>query len=139
MDTEHPSNHGPIAHHHMTGHRHTIGDHDPITQFTVVTEMAIGHQQIATPQPGFLLIGGGPVDRDALSDGVVISQNHRGGIAGVLEILGLKANAGSRENMVAGPHAHPAIEHHMGADLASGTNFHLGPDDGIGTHLDPGA
>ena len=41
--------------------------------------------------------------------------------------------------MVAGPHAHPAIEHHMGTDLAGGTNFHLGADDRIGTHLDPGA
>ena len=137
MDAQHATDHGTVADHHMAGHSHPIGDHDPVTQFTVVAEMAVGHQQIAAAQARLLMACGGAVDGDALTDGVVIAEHHLGWIAGVFQILGLQADAGARKDAIAAAHPHPTIQHHMGADAAIGAELNLRADHRIGPHTDP--
>ena len=89
VNAEHTADNSPISDDHMAGHGDPIGNHDPIAQLTVVAQMGVSHKQVATAQAGLLVASGGAVDGDALSDGVVIAQHHLGGIAGVLEVLGL--------------------------------------------------
>ena len=139
VNAQHAPNHGPIADHHVAGHGHPVGDHDPITEVAVVAQVAVGHQQVATADAGLLAIGRGPIDRHAFADAVVVANHHLGGGAVVLEVLGFEANAGPGENAVAAAHMHPAINHHMGTNAGASTDCHLRANDRIGADVDPSA
>ena len=130
------TNHGTIFNHHMARHLDGIGHDDVVGQLALVAEMAVGHQQIAITDAGDFTLVGAAVDRDALSDGVLITNHHLSRCSAVLEVLGLLTDAGPSKNLVVTAQAHAAIEHHMGANRGAGADAHLGADHGIGTNAD---
>ena len=116
VDAQNAADHGAITDHDMAGHGHTVGNHNPISQVTVVAKVAIGHQQIAIADTGLLSLMGGAVDGHAFANGVVVANHHLGGGTVVFEVLGFRTNGCARKDAVALADADAAIEHHMGTD-----------------------
>ena len=81
-----------------------------------MAQMAIGHQQVVIADAGLLTLVGGPIDRHAFTDGVVIADHHLRGGTLVFEILGLLAEAGPRKDLVVLSDDESTIEHRVGPD-----------------------
>merc|ERR1712185_178342 len=125
MDAKAAADHRPVFDDHVTGHLDGIGHHDPVPQLAVVTEMAIGHQQVAVADPRHLPFIGGAVDRHALSEGVAITDHHLRQRTPVLEVLGFLAQAGTRKHLVVATKSESPLQHRMGADPTVLADYHL--------------
>ncbi len=113
-----------------------VGDRDPVAQLAVVRDVDVGHQEViaADPsQPVFLL--GGPVDRHALPDEVVIADLDARRRALVGDILGVAADDGEGADDVLLPDRRDP-EHANVADQPSApTDLYIGSDDAVGPDL----
>ena len=59
----------------MAGNRHAVGDHDAIAELAVVTDVGVGHQQVATADAGALAVP--CADDDAVVDTVAVAVTVR--------------------------------------------------------------
>jgi hypothetical protein len=125
VNSQAAADHGPVFDHDMTSHLNSIRHHNPIAQLTVVTKVAIGHQQVVITDLGLFTFLRGPVDGDVFPNCVGIANYHLCGCAAILEVLWLKTKAGAGENPVIGAKGQTAIEHHMGTNPGIRTNLHV--------------
>ena len=133
MDAQATTDHRPVFDQHMARHLDAVRHHDAIAQLTVVAEMAVGHQQIVITDSGLFALIGGSVDRDALADGVVISDHHLRGRTFVFQILGFLSQAGTWIDLVVLSDDQTPIKNGIGANPGVSTNLHIGPHHGAGT------
>ena len=93
-----------------------IGHHDAIAQQTVMPQMAVGHQKVVVANTGLLPLVSRPIDRDAFTDGVVMSDHHLCRSSLVLEILRLQPEASTGEDLVVVTDHKSTIKHRVRPD-----------------------
>lgn len=76
------------------------------------------------------------VDGGVFAKYVAIPDFQGGRFTKIFEVLGLSANHGKREKLVAAPEFRVAIQHHMRVQNAFITEFHMRPYDAIWPNAD---
>ena len=109
----------------MAGHLNGIRHHDAVTKLTVVTQVAIGHQQVAIPNHRAFAFLGGAIDGDAFTNRVAVADHHLRRSTSVFEVLRFQAEASPRENTIVATQAESSIEHDIGPDPAVRADRHL--------------
>src|SRR5690606_27655906 len=80
---------------------------------------------------------GTPVDGAVLADDIAIADLEPRGLAPVGDVLRRVAERAELEHAIVAPDAGRAAHHHVRAEPGAVADLDVGPDDGVGTDLDP--
>ena len=105
-----------------------IRHHNIISKQTIMPKVAISHEQIVIPNSSLLPFIGSTVNRDAFTNGVVITNDNLRRSAFVFQILRFLPQTGTRVNAIVSANAQKAIEHHVGANPGIRSDAHLRTD-----------
>src|SRR6266545_4362341 len=100
--------------------------------------MAVGHEVVVIPDDRFAVPGYCPaVDRRKLAEHVAGADGQAGLLAVILQVLGIEAQNGVRENAVLLSQDSRSLDRGVRADPGSRPDHDLGADDRVGADLDP--
>ncbi len=120
----------------MAGQQGVIGDNDVIAQLAVVGNMAAGHKEIMTADPGkSILFFRGPIDSDALADDVVIADDDFGIAAAIAYVLGIAADDGPGIDMVVTSDGNVSHQGNAVFQPGSATDGDVRPHDAVGAYF----
>ena len=110
---------------HFTGELRGVADDTAVADHTVVADMHVLHQQVAVAYDGLALRGCTATDCDILTDGVVVAD-----LAGRLltlefQVLGLRGDAGTWEDLVVVAQTGSEVKRHVIQQLIVVTNNHV--------------
>ena len=103
VNTQHPTDHSTIIDIDMPRYGNSISNHNAITQAAVMSDMAIGHKQIAVTKNRLLISSSCTVNGDVLANAIAIADYHFCGIPGVFEVLRFLADAGTGKDVIISP------------------------------------
>ena len=131
---------GVVVHGDVAGEGRVVGEHAAVADVAVVGHVAVRHEQVvgadrrhAAAEPG------APVDGRELAEVVAVADLEPARLASELEVLGLEADAGVREDPVVAADDGVGAEHlGAGADLRAGADPDTGADHRVGADPDVG-
>jgi hypothetical protein len=104
MDSDGAGNRRVAVNMHMSGEHRTVGDHHAVSDPAVMSDVRSGHEiAVAADLRDALFLLAGPIDRDAFTNDVVVSNNDLRVASLIGKVLGLTANDGSRKDVIMSP------------------------------------
>ena len=99
------ADYGEVANLYLASELASVGDDDVIAEDAIVTNVAVGHDEVATSDDGLVSRSCAPVDCGALADAVVVANLAGSLLAVELEVLRDAANNSVLENTIVLAHA----------------------------------
>jgi len=130
MHADSAAERGVVVDVHMASQKRGIGHNDVVAKLAVVGYVAGGHQEVVMPDPRnavFLLASA--IDRHPFADDVVRADHHLRLATSVADILRLRANDDTREEMVVFSQNHLPHKRHVVFQPSPTANFYVGTND----------
>lgn len=136
VDRTHAGNDGMIFNDDVAGDANGVGKDDVAAELAVVGDVGVAEQQIMRADAGGQAFVGAAVDGGVFAKNVVVADFEVSGIAEVFEILGLAADDGEGEKLVAAADLGMTFENDVGVQDAIVAEFNMVANDAIGANAD---
>ncbi len=121
----------------VTSKHGSIGHDQLVTDLAIMGNMNASHQKTPITQLGDpIFFFARPIDRDALADRIVITDQDTRSTAAVTDVLRFTADHRPRMNMVVVPHNDTTFDHHVALEFCIIANLYVRPDVTERTDLD---
>lgn len=136
VDESASANHGKVVNDNLTGNLSGIGDNHIVANHTVVSYVAVGHNEAVAADNGLALGGGATVDGNTFANGGVVADYGKSVLATELEVLRDAGDNGTGENGAILANTSALHYGDIGADASALADLHilLNGDEGVNNH-----
>jgi len=114
----------------MTSQGSTVSNDIMITQHTIVSDVTIHHQKVAIADPGDHAPSGRPrIERNELSNGVVVADDKLARLSFVLQILRHRTYRSELEYNISFAEGGPSLDHDVRLDATAFADLYRCTDD----------
>ena len=119
MDDRIARDDGKVLNVNMPAQKTAIAQDDVVEDVTVMSDVGIGHQEIAIPDPrDAVFLVGTAIDSDALAKEIIVADFHPCRRAAVSDVLRLASNGRARKKAIAFANPDVTDDGHMTVQLA---------------------
>jgi hypothetical protein len=112
----------------VAGNLDAIRHHNVVSKQTVMPKVAVSHEQIVVTDPSLLSFISGTINRDAFTNGVVITNHNLRPSAFVFQILRFLPQTSAWVNAIVRTNSQQTIKHHVRTNPGVSSNAHLRAD-----------
>ena len=118
---------GPVVDFRFSCYAYIAGKDAVVSDYTIVGDVHIGHNQGVAADPGDELAAGlgAPVDSGALAYGHVVTHLDIGNLPFVFQVLRDGTDHGAREYLAVPAHPYITIDHRVRMDLATVADLYI--------------
>ena len=109
----------------VAGQANRVGEDDVIAQLAVVSDVRVAEEESVGADAGGGLRNGAAVHGGVFTEHIVVADLEVGRLAGILQVLGLAADAREGKELIALAEGGRAFEHHIGVEHAVITQNHI--------------